>query len=271
MLPPPNEADKSVFDGLNVDPIINKFNGISNLGNAVQSQNGTNPDNFLYGTDGTADADKIWSSPDPQGLPDNEPLVNNPVDGLAGSDLIYGINQDPSGNDETLNGGAGDDAIDGRAGNDVINGGPGNDFLYGGLGNDHLNGGTGADVLIGSYSVDFLDAGIDTDKDTIILEPGQPDVLTNFDIDDGDVIVFGDFAEALSTPATGLLHTGTDTTGADGDDVFFYNTATGDLYFDADGLGAGGTDDADKELIAFLPDKPDMSDANLFYDMDLLV
>lgn len=74
--------------------------------------------------------------------------MRNRIDGLAGSDTIYG----GSLNDELV-GGDSNDNLYGNAGDDILRGGNGDDFLYPGLGIDLIDGGIGTDrVLYSSAS-----------------------------------------------------------------------------------------------------------------------
>lgn len=93
-----------------------------------------------------------------------------------------------TGNNDTIEGGAGADVIDGGdgadnlsgdAGNDTILGGAGNDSILGGAGQDSITGGQGADTLVGGDdadwiwggSGDFIDGGEGgDDNDTLYLD-----------------------------------------------------------------------------------------------------
>jgi Ca2+-binding RTX toxin-like protein len=110
----------------------------------------------------------------------------------------------------------------------VLSGGAGNDRLYGGLGNDTLTGGAGNDVFVFNTALnaasnrdtisDFANAS--GNNDTIWLENAVFTKLT----------------------ATGALNGNFFHLGAaagDANDYIVYNKATGALYYDADGSGAG--------------------------------
>lgn len=124
---------------------------------------------------------------------------NNIIDGLAGSDTIYGNNFDDmirgGDGDDTIRASYGDDFVYGEAdndtlqgndGNDYIFGGEGNDTLYGdtfsssmawgeeytGLGNDILDGGTGNDTLFGGAGNDTYKFGIGGGQDVILDHTG---------------------------------------------------------------------------------------------------
>jgi Ca2+-binding RTX toxin-like protein len=120
----------------------------------------------------------------------------------------------------------GDDNIDARSGNDWIDAGSGNDILNGNTGNDFLIGGSGKDMFVfdtkaGPKNMDTIDDFSGRD-DTIVL----------------DHLVFrtvgkvGDLEDAaFHSSTTGKAH--------DASDRVIYNSKTGDLFYDADGSGAG--------------------------------
>jgi Ca2+-binding RTX toxin-like protein len=146
-------------------------------------------------------------------------------DKLTGSDAV-----------NVLNGGAGDDVIEGLSGADTLNGGEGSDKLYGGEKNDTLNGGAGDDLLFGGNGYDFFTGGAGADRFYIDGPIGTYDIISDFkhDVDqialsksDYNVenlwdidFVFGQKPEAEEKAPTLL-----------------YNTESGVLWWDADGIG----------------------------------
>ncbi|MGQ0589351.1 MAG: calcium-binding protein, partial [Sphingosinicella sp.] len=123
----------------------------------------------------------------------------------------------------TLSGGGGADVIAGFGGNDILLGGDGDDQLNGGAGYDVLNGGLGADRFV------FADA----------FGPALADRIQDFV--SGLDRIFLDNAVFTGLP-NGALAAGAFRTGSaalDADDRILYNPATGQLFFDADGNGAG--------------------------------
>jgi Ca2+-binding RTX toxin-like protein len=108
---------------------------------------------------------------------------------------------------------------------DVIVGGAGADTLNGGLGKDTLTGGAGADrfdfstALSAATNADTI-TDFDTEADFIGLESG----------------VFSALAEGALEEGAFVSGAGR-TTAADAGDRIIYNTTTGALYYDADGLG----------------------------------
>jgi serralysin len=126
-----------------------------------------------------------------------------------------------SGND-TIIGNIANNTLIGNGGNDTINGGAGNDRLIGGAGNDVLTGGAGNDVFVFNSLADVGDTITD-------FKHGQDHIeisLSGFGLSYG--------AGALATTnfdANGAAtHTGAE---------FIFDKLTHDLFFDADGTGAG--------------------------------
>ncbi len=140
---------------------------------------------------------------------------------LTGSAAVDGMGNGPAniiignGAANILNGAAGADRLDGAAGNDTLNGGTGNDSLKGAAGSDKflfdtaLNAGSNVDQIVGFSVAD----------DTIVL----------------DQTIF-------SQLGTGMLSAGAfvaGTSAQDADDRIIYDSATGRVYYDADGNGSG--------------------------------
>lgn len=101
-----------------------------------------------------------------------------------------------TGNDDTIEGGAGADVIYGEEGADVLSGDAGNDTLFGGEGDDSIQGGTGQDSLTGGQGADTLVGGDDADwifggsGDFIDGGEGGDDNDTLYLGDDGAVIAY---------------------------------------------------------------------------------
>ncbi|HEY5712949.1 MAG TPA: pre-peptidase C-terminal domain-containing protein [Allosphingosinicella sp.] len=139
----------------------------------------------------------------------------------------------------------------GNAAGNILNGGGGNDALFGFDGNDTLNGGTGSDALFGGNGADTIDGG--ADSDTLIGESGADifaftttlgatnvDTITDF-VSGADRIALDD-AVFVGIGGLGALNANAfvnGTTAQDADDRILYDAATGNLFFDADGNGAG--------------------------------
>jgi VCBS repeat-containing protein len=147
---------------------------------------------------------------------------------IEGAESVYGI-----GNALTnqLTGNAGDNALLGLGGNDRLAGASGNDWLVGGAGRDIVTGGVGYDAFV------FAEWGT-TNFDTVT------DFNTAFDTIRLSSAAFGLDVGAIEASEFGL---GTKATTAT--QRLVYDQAHGDLYFDADGNGAGG-----RQLIASLVD-----------------
>ncbi|HTV71105.1 MAG TPA: calcium-binding protein [Rhizobiaceae bacterium] len=147
-------------------------------------------------------------------------VVGRVIEGLAGNDTLTGTNFA-----DKLDGGIGKDTLNGGAGNDSLDGGTLADVLNGGLGKDTLKGGTGNDFFV--FNVALTAANVDriTDfvvaADTIRLENA---VMRGLGTKTG---VLG--VEKFWKSSTGLAH--------DTDDRIIYETDTGKLFYDADGLG----------------------------------
>lgn len=120
--------------------------------------------------------------------------------------------------------------IDGLAGskfNDKLTGDGGGNIINGGLGNDTLAGGAGADAFVFSTALNAA-----TNVDTITDFNAAADVMW---IDNAVFTALG--------AATGVLAAAKFFTGAaahDADDRIVYNKATGDIFYDSNGNGAGG-------------------------------
>lgn len=124
----------------------------------------------------------------------------------------------------TLKGYAGDDTLFGGAGADRLDGGDGADVLRGGKGNDALTGGAGADIFV-------FDAALTGNTDTVSdFVPGTDRLQLDNDVFQG--LAAGPLAASSFAIGAGLK------TAQDADDRVIYDTATGTLYYDADGSGS---------------------------------
>jgi VCBS repeat-containing protein len=148
-------------------------------------------------------------------------VVGNRIKGNATGNLLDKTNGLPGGKLAT----AEEDRIDGKGGNDTIKAGEGNDTLIGGLGNDVLTGGRDADrfvfnTTLGRRNVDLI-TDFKHDIDVIAL----------------DDAIFGAIGKSLSR---GEFHAGAGAVAAtDRNDRIIYDTSSGKLYYDADGIRAG--------------------------------
>ncbi len=124
----------------------------------------------------------------------------------------------------TLTGNASANRLTGLAGNDTLRGGAGADTLSGGLGNDSLLGGSGADSFL---------------FNTVGNASTNVDHLADFSAAD-DRLQLDDAVFAGIGPVGQIAATNFRLGAAAGDasDRVIYNSATGQLFYDADGSGA---------------------------------
>jgi serralysin len=108
--------------------------------------------------------------------------------------------------------------------------------LKGESGNDILNGGLGNDILTGGTGVDYFDFT------SVLNGTTNVDTITDFNRVD-DFIRLDNAVMAGLGSTTGALTSAAFVSGAgrtkalDASDRIIYNTSTGDLYYDADGVG----------------------------------
>jgi Ca2+-binding RTX toxin-like protein len=160
----------------------------------------------------------------------------------TGSDLLFAIeNVIGSSGDDTIRGSGANNRLDGGGGNDLIEAGGGKDMLLGGGGNDRLNGGSGVDWLDGGTDADILTGGQGADvfAFSTALGASNIDTIVDFsvpsDVIQLDTAIFS--AIAVGGLAADAFHVGS--AAADAEDRIVYNSATGALYYDADGSGSG--------------------------------
>jgi serralysin len=126
----------------------------------------------------------------------------------------------------TITGNSGANLLRGLAGADTQRGLDGDDTLSGGLGKDTLTGGDGNDGFLFEVAPGLDSADTVTDftsaADTIRLDD---DLFTQFD------------AELASTLAPEAFYSWAGSTAHDADDRLIYNTTTGGLFYDPDGIG----------------------------------
>ncbi len=133
----------------------------------------------------------------------------------------------------TGTGNTGANIITGNDGGNAIDGLEGNDTLSGGLGNDTLTGGAGNDSLIGG-------GGSDTFKFNAALSASSNlDRISDYSVADDTIWLAQSIYSGI--PALGTLDATRFVTGDMAVSVhsrIIYNSATGDLLYDADGIGA---------------------------------
>ena len=142
----------------------------------------------------------------------------------------------------TLTGNSLDNVLTGNSGGDTLIGSSGNDTLRGNSGNDSLNGGSGADVLIGGVGADTLNGGAGADAFVFSAAPNTGvDRIADFNVTDDTIHLDGAAFVGIGTlgalDAAHFVIASTATTAAH---RVIYDQAQGELYFDANGSGAGG-------------------------------
>lgn len=133
---------------------------------------------------------------------------------------------------DTLLGGDGNDVLDGGAAADELRGNAGSDFLVGGAGDDTLDGGTGRDTLAGGAGSDTLTGGGDADRFVLNSLTGTDtisDFVSGIDRIAINKSVFTAISGSMSATPTNLAGLGT---------AFAYDSASGELTYDANGAGA---------------------------------
>jgi Ca2+-binding RTX toxin-like protein len=143
---------------------------------------------------------------------------------LTGNKAVNGTGNTAA---NTLTGNVANNVLGGLGGADTLAGGGGNDTLKGGGGNDKLSGGAGADAFAFDTALNKT-----TNKDTV-TDFGADDVIR---LDD-DIFTAFDAAASTTLGASAFRAGSGVTTAADADDRILYDTATGALYYDADGTG----------------------------------
>lgn len=141
--------------------------------------------------------------------------------------------------------GTGDLDGTGNTTDNQINGNSGANFLTGGRGDDVLFGNDGADMLFGDKGDDTLIGGAGADaflfRNAARTASGI-DLILDFNHAEGDVIQmskaqYRGLGAVLGGLTADQFHSGTEDVAQDASDRLIYNTATGGLWYDADGTG----------------------------------
>jgi Ca2+-binding RTX toxin-like protein len=143
-----------------------------------------------------------------------------------------------NGANDVISGSRGDDHLSGGGGSDILNGGAGNDLINGGAGNDVLRGGSGVDTFV--FSADPDKGGIDRVAD-FNSKIGEKIVLNTYAFEAAEAVQRFSSTDP-DAKGSGALAASNFTLGKsakDADDHIIYDQATGALYYDADGNGAG--------------------------------
>ena len=228
----------------------------------IEVINGTSQEgDHIVGTSGN---DTLTDTPGDdtiEGLGGNDTIViahggEDTIDGGSGYDSISFYGQAPEGmvfdfgngrtsNVERLLADSGDDHLIGSAGSQNLSGVAGNDTLEGGTGNDTLWGGAGEDTFVfretGAADADAIRDWASVD--TVALDN---EVMAALGAD-------GDFAAGDARFAANAAGTA-----QDGSDRVVYDTTSGQLYYDADGSGAGAG-----QLIATISGAPGLAASDI--------
>ena len=171
--------------------------------------------------------------------------------------FVGGAVEDRVRNVENITGGSSSDALTGDKKANVLEGGRGDDTLDGAKASDSLDGGKGNDTLIGGLGNDTLTGGAGRDEFVFSAKPGPANVDVIADFASGiDMVHLSDavFRAVGPTLDPSEFHAAAGAVaGQDRNDRIVYDTATGHLYYDADGRKAGGVDPV---LFATLTGKP---------------
>ena len=210
------------------------------------------------------------------GTAGNDALSGTPltetINGLAGNDTVVGGG---GGGDDTINGGDGRDSIEfkdaatgalvvnwasgfiGRDGGFIrftsierIAGGNFADRMTGDGAAQNLTGQGGADTLEGADGIDTLWGGNGGDFFVFReMGAGNADRISDFVSGSDKIQLDGSVFSGIG--ASGFFAANTSGTAQDASDRIIYNTETGQLYYDADGNGAGAA-----QLIATVVNDP---------------
>ncbi|MBF9232086.1 calcium-binding protein [Microvirga alba] len=143
--------------------------------------------------------------------------------GTAGNDWFYA-----NYGDDVVRGYEGNDFLDGQGGNDSLDGGTGNDQLFGGDGNDMIWGGLGNDTLTGGAGRDVFAF------DTALNGTSNVDQVTDFNVAEDLIQLDRSIFKGLNANTFLAIGPGANAWAPQ----IVYNKATGELSYDADGLGA---------------------------------
>ncbi|MEI6643365.1 MAG: DUF4347 domain-containing protein [Novosphingobium sp.] len=144
---------------------------------------------------------------------------------LTGSADLSGVGGSDA---NTITGNTGNNSLDGGRGDDIISGLGGSDRLIGGAGADRLEGGTGADAFVFDARPKAGDAF---------------DTIVDFSSAEGDTIelvasAFRGLGKVLGPISADQFWSGAGVTQVhDATDRVLYDTSTGNLWYDPDGLG----------------------------------
>ena len=162
------------------------------------------------------------------------------ITGTAGNDSLAGTSSADS-----ITGSSGNDSIDGLGGNDTAHGGSGDDSMRGGGGADVLRGNGGLDVLNGGLGVDSLGGGLGADIFQFSdFGAANADSITDFASGEDVIELDGSVFTGIGA---GFFAANSSGTAQDASDRIIFETDTRQVWYDADGSGAGA-----RQLVATL-------------------
>lgn len=209
------------------------------LGNDIYIWDGSGNDTF----DGSAETQNLYVNLTPgswiyRGDHKADTLVYDTHGNIVKNQMFIGFGTQI----ENLKGGSGHDKLIGNETNNHIEGNAGNDRIEGGKGNDWLEGGSGNDILIGGTGQDILLGG--TGRDQFVfdnLAQGGADVVQDFSsAQDDSIVLLSSVFTSLSKGALSSQYfvSGDHASAKDSNDFLILDTASKQLYYDADGNGS---------------------------------
>ncbi|PSF36662.1 hypothetical protein C7H19_13375 [Aphanothece hegewaldii CCALA 016] len=145
-----------------------------------------------------------------------------------------------SAGDDFISSGAGNDSITTGAGDDDIYSGAGNDLIKTGAGNDGIIAGEGNDTLIGGLGNDKLTGNSGQDQFVFNTPTEGIDRIYDFSLIDDKIAVSrsGFSNDLIAGAAITVAQFTIDSVATTASQRFIYNSASGALFFDADGVGS---------------------------------
>ncbi|MBS0477544.1 MAG: VCBS domain-containing protein, partial [Proteobacteria bacterium] len=142
---------------------------------------------------------------------------------------------------ETLSGGytTGDDILYAAGNADIILAGSGNDTIFGQQGNDEIHGGLGNDVIYGGGNNDviYFDTALNAATNVDQLMDFNANGTDRIFLDDAVFTALGSGGQRALSASNFVANAGG--VAGDANDFIQFDTSTGNLYYDADGSGAG--------------------------------